>query len=220
VQQQTRLIPIVFVAVGDPVQNGIVKSVARPEGNATGITNLFASVGGKWVELLKEVAPQTSRIATVWHPTFQLGAYSGAIETTAKAMAIELAQISARTPAELAPAIAAFAAQPNGGLLVSAAAGLLAEPAFNLAVLHKLPSVGPFREIADAGSLVSYGSNITELFTGAATYVDRILRGANVTDLPVQFPTRFELIVNLKTAKAIGLEVQSSMLTRADKVIE
>ena len=222
VQQRTRIIPIVFLSVGDAMASGIVNNVARPEGNATGFTNFFASFGGKWVELLKEVAPQTSRIAVVWNPNYNFNlsyANRASIETAAKAMAIEPVSIAVRSPAEIAQAIPAFAAQPNGALLFSPT------PAFQilvykLAVEYNLPSIGSGRDDAANGALLSYGSNRANLFREGAKYVDRILRGAKVGDLPVQFPTRFELIVNLKTAKALGLTVPNTILVSADEVIE
>jgi putative tryptophan/tyrosine transport system substrate-binding protein len=223
VQQRTRIVPIVFVAVGDPVEGGIVESVARPEGNVTGLTNLFASFGGKWLDLLKEVAPQISRIAVVQDSSFPLGigpgGYFASIETSAKAMTIEVVVIRVRTPAEAAQAIPAFAAQPNGGLLVMPM-GVLQIPIYKLAAEYKLPSIGSARDDAANGALLSYGANRNDLFRAAATYVDRILRGAKLGDLPVQFPTRFELILNLKIAKALGLEVPRTLLALADEVIE
>jgi putative tryptophan/tyrosine transport system substrate-binding protein len=223
VQQRTRIVPIIFIAVGDPVEAGIVKSVARPEGNVTGFTNLFASFGGKWLDQLKEVAPQISRVAVVQDSSFPLGigpgGYFASFETSAKAMAIEAVLIRVRTPAEAAQAISAFAAQPNGGLLVMPM-GILYISIYKLAAEYKLPSIGSTRNDAASGALLSYGANIDDLFRDAATYVDRILRGAKAGDLPVQFPVKFELIVNLKTAKAIGLEVPRTLLALADEVIE
>ena len=223
VQRRTPVAPIVFVAVGDPVEAGIVKSVAHPEGNITGITNLFASFGGKWLDLLKEVAPQISRIAVVQDSSFPLGigpgGYFASIETSAKAMALEVVVIRVRTPAEAAQAIPAFAAQPNSGLLVMPM-GFLQIPIYKLATEYKLPSIGSARDDAANGSLMSYGANRDDLFRGAAPYIDRILRGAKVGELPVQFPTRFELVLNLKTAKALGPTVPQSLLARADEVIE
>jgi putative ABC transport system substrate-binding protein len=221
VQQRTRIIPIVFLSYGDAVANGTVNNAARPEGNATGFTSSFTSIGGKWVELLKEVAPQISRIAVVSNPSYIGGRtppIRADIETAAKVTAIELVPIAVRSPAEVAEAIPAFAAQPNGGLLVSAQGTADFQiPLYKLAVDYKLPSIG-----ADApnGALLSYGSNRASLFRQVATYVDRILRGAKVGDLPVQFPTKFELVVNLKTAKALGLTIPPTMLTLADEVIE
>jgi len=221
VQQRTRVIPIVFLAVGDPMSSGIVKDVARPEGNATGFTNLFASFGGKWVQLLKEFAPQVSRIAVVWDPGYTGGYFaSPSIETAAKAMAIEVVPIPVRTPAEAARAIPAFAAEPNGGLLIIPMRFILEGPILNLAVEYNLPSIASGREEASLGALLSYGSNRTSMFRDAATYVDRILRGAKVGDLPVQFPTKFELILNLKIAKALGLQVPGRLLAFPDEVIE
>jgi putative ABC transport system substrate-binding protein len=223
VQRRTDVVPLVFVAVGDPVEAGIVKSVARPEGDVTGFTNLFASFGGKWVDLLKEVAPQISRIAVVQDSGFPLdigpGGYFASIETSAKSMAIEIIVIRVRSPAEVAQAIPAFAAMPNSGFVVMPM-GALQIPIYKLAAEYKLPAIGSARVDAANGALLSYGASTNDLFRAAAAYVDRILRGAKVGDLPVQFPTKFELIVNLKTAKALGLAVPPSMLARADEVIE
>jgi putative tryptophan/tyrosine transport system substrate-binding protein len=223
VQQRTRIVPIVFVAVGDPVEAGIVKSVARPEGNITGFTNLFASFGGKWLDLLKEVAPQISRIAVVQDSSFPLGigpgGYFASIETSAKAKAVEVVVIRVRAPAEAAQAIPAFAAQPNGGLLVMPM-GVLQIPIYKLAAQYKLPSIGSARDDAANGALLSYGANRNDLFKAAATYIDRILRGAELGDLPVQFPTRFELILNLKIAKDLSLTIPPNLLALADEVIE
>jgi putative tryptophan/tyrosine transport system substrate-binding protein len=215
VQQRTHIIPIVFVSVGDPTENGVVKNIAHPEGNASGFTNLFGSFGGKWVELLKRVAPQISRIAIVRDPVISGQSYATSIEMAVNAMGIKLAQISST---EIDHAIPAFAAQPNGGLLV-----MPARPnkhLANLAIEHKLPSIGSGREDAAVGTLLSYGSNRVDLFRDAASYVDRILRGTKVTDLPVQFPTKFELVVNRKTARAIGLTIPESFLLLVDEIIE
>jgi putative tryptophan/tyrosine transport system substrate-binding protein len=224
VQQQTRTIPIVAVALGDPVAGGLVKSMARPEGNVTGFTNALPSFGGKWVQLLKAVAPQMSRIAMVSDISLavpgQIYGLIPPIEAAAKAMGIEAVRIAARTPAEAAVAIRAFAEQPNGGLAVVPPMGTLEGPVISLAAEHKLPSVGLTRVEADIGTLLSYGADNILVFRDAATYVDRILRGAKVGDLPVQFATKFELIVNLKTAKTIGLEVPRALLALADDVIE
>jgi putative ABC transport system substrate-binding protein len=221
VQQRTRIIPIVFLAVGDPIANGIVKSVARPEGNATGFANLFASLGGKWVELLKDAAPQIFRIAIVWDTNYTAGYFAPSwIETATKAMAIERIPIPVHSFVEIALAVPAFAAQPNGGLLVMPMRPNLSIPICKLAVENKLPSIGSAREDAAKGALLSSGSNRNDLFRDAATYVDRILRGEKPSDLPVQFPTKFEMVVNRRTAKALGLEVPLSILVRADEVIE
>jgi putative ABC transport system substrate-binding protein len=221
VQQRTRIIPIVFLLFGDAMANGTVNNVARPEGNATGFSNLFSSIGGKWVELLKEVAPQISRIAVVSNPSYERSPppVQASIETAAKAMAIEQVPIAARSAAEIAEAIPAFAARPNGGLLVRATA-VFPISIYKLAVEYRLPSIGSEREDAVNGALLSYGANRASLFRQGATYVDRILRGAKVGDLPVQFPTKFELVVNLKTAKAIGVTVPPIVYAHADEVIE
>jgi len=224
VQQLTRTIPIVFVRVGDPVLNlnGFGKSIARPEGNATGFTNQFgasATFGAKWVQLLKAAAPQMSRIAIVMDISLS-GNPPLVIETAAREMGIEPVRIAVRTPDEVATAIRVFAAQPNGGVIVRPPMGPFMYPVVSLAAEYKLPSIGGSRVEADVGTLLSYGENDFPMFRDAATYVDRILQGAKVGDLPVQFANKLELIINLKTAKTIGLEVPRALLAIADEVIE
>jgi putative tryptophan/tyrosine transport system substrate-binding protein len=220
VQELTRTIPIIFSDVGDPVRNGLVKSIARPEGNATGFANQFGAGGGfgaKWVELLKAAAPQISRIAIVT----SAGGPFPVIETAAKEMGIEPVRIAAvRTRDEVATAIRLFAAQPNGGVVVRPGMSGLISSVVTLAHEYKLPSIGGSRVEAEVGTLLSYGENNISVYRDVATYVDRILRGAKIADLPVQFATKFELIVNLKTAKTIGLEVPPNLLALADEVIE
>jgi putative tryptophan/tyrosine transport system substrate-binding protein len=221
VKQQTRTIPIVFVAAGDPVEGGLVENIARPEGNITGFTNVFPSVGGKLVDLLKAVAPQISRIAIVSDvglarapPTLP------AVEEAAREMGIEAVRIAARTPAEVHVAIQEFAERPNGGLLVIPPMGPLEGHIIDLAAWYKLPSIGLSRVEAEVGTLLSYGSDNISVLKDAATYVDRILHGAKVRDLPVQLASKFEPVVNLKTAKKIGLDVPPALLAVADDVIE
>jgi putative tryptophan/tyrosine transport system substrate-binding protein len=223
VQQLTRTIPIVFVRVGDPVVllNGFGKSIARPEGNATGFTNRFGAsdISAKWVQFLKEAAPQISRIAIVADISL-LDAPDPVIETAAKEMGIELVRIAVRTRDEVTTALRVFAAQPNGGVIVRPPMGPLMAPVISLAAEYKLPSIGASFVDTDAGTLLSYGENDFPMFSDAATYVDRILRGAKVGDLPVQFAGKVELIINRKTAKTIGLEVPPNLLALADRVIE
>jgi len=220
VQQQTRTIPIVFVAVGDPVDNGIVKNIARPEANATGVTNLFASFGGKWIALLKEAAPRVERVALVYNPQFEFSFSSlfPSIEGAARVLDIQTVRIPYRNAGDIARAIDAFAAAPNGGaaLLPPPAPPDTRETFYGLAIQHRLPTIGT----ASEGSLVAYGPDVVDLYRRASSYVDRILRGAKVNELPVEFPTRFQLVINLKAAKAIGLTIPESFLLRADEVIE
>jgi putative ABC transport system substrate-binding protein len=224
VQQQTRTIPIVFVQVGDPVASGVVQNIARPEGNTTGITNLFLSITGKWVEFLKEVAPLLARVALVFNPAFPVaGNYIAAIEAAAATTGVRTIRTPFDDAAEIVGTIDAFAAVPNGGLIVVPPPLAWNDRALilRLALQHRLPAIVPDRLHAVEGALLSYGPNATDLFRrGASTYVDRILRGAKPADLPVQFPTKFDLVVNLKTAKAIGLTIPESFLARADEVIE
>src|SRR5215469_5545048 len=223
-QQETQGIPIIFTGVGgDPVAAGVVGNIARPDGNTTGFTNLFNPIAGKWVELLKSAAPHVTRIALLFNPTatpeLPLG-YIGAAEAAAPAMALQLTRMPVRDDLELVRAINAFAGEPNTGLV------LLPPPAVNFGLLisltadHKLPAMFSDRAFVARGGLISYGPITADLFRGAASYVDRILRGAKVSELPVQYPTKFELVINQKTAKALGLTVPQTLLATADEVIE
>jgi putative tryptophan/tyrosine transport system substrate-binding protein len=204
---------------------GLVENIARPEGNLTVFSvSASASFVGKWVQLLKTVVPQMSRIAMVSDIGLavpgQINVYIPPIEAAAKEMGIEAVRIAVRTPAESAVAIRAFAEQPNGGLAVLPPIGSLEGPIIRLAVEHKLPSIGLSRIEAEVGTLLAYSGDNISVFRDAATYLDRILRGAKVGDLPVRFPTKYLLIVNLKTAKTIDLEVPPAVLAIADEVIE
>jgi putative tryptophan/tyrosine transport system substrate-binding protein len=224
-QQQTQSIPIIFTGVGgDPVAAGVVGNIAHPDGNATGFTNLFNPIAGKWVELLKSAAPHVTRIALLFNPAatprLPMG-YIGAAEEAAPALAVQLTRMPIRDDLELVRAIDTFGGEPNAGLVVLPPAttvnfGLL----LSLAVNHQLPALFPDRAFVNGGGLISYGSIRADLFRGAASYVDRILRGAKVSELPVQYPTKFELVMNLKAAKAIGLTVPQTLVAAADEVIE
>jgi len=223
VQQLTKTIPIVFVNVGDPVSNGMVASTARPEGNTTGFTSLFVSIAGKGVELLKEVAPGVVRVAVVFDPKVAFSDnYITSIEAAAATLAVKAIRTPVRNAAEIQHAIDAFAAEPNSGLIVLPPPFVWADRQLmnRLAISHRLPAVYFTRQSAVEGSLMSYGADDVEFFRGASTYVDRILRGAKPGELPVEFPTRFELVVNLKTARAMGIAIPESFLLRADEVIE
>jgi putative ABC transport system substrate-binding protein len=222
VQQQTRTIPIVFVAVGDPVANGLVGSLSRPDSNTTGVTNLFPSVAGKWLELLKEASPHIARAALLFNPEIVDRNYLPAIEAAATQYAVTTVRIPIRDASEIERAIESFAAEPNGSLIVvPPLVGPDQEWVSRLALRHRLPAIYANRVYAVEGGLMSYGPDLADLFRrGGASYVDRILRGAKPGDLPVQFPTKFELVVNLKTAKAIGLTIPEIFLLRADEVIE
>jgi putative ABC transport system substrate-binding protein len=222
-QQRTQTIPIVFVNVGDPVASGVVKSIAHPEGNTTGITNLFLSITGKWLELLKEVAPRVARVAIVFNPAFPVnGTYMDSIEAAAPAIAVKTLRMPVQSIGQTERAIDAFAAAPNGGMIVvpPPLADTYRKLVLRLAIEHGLPVVCDAKFHAAEGALMSYGADLSDPFRSAASYVDRLLRGAKPGDLPVQFPTKFELVVNLKTAKAIGLTISEAFLLRADEVIE
>jgi putative ABC transport system substrate-binding protein len=223
-QEITRSIPIVFVQVADPVASGFVASLARPGGNITGFTNFEPSMGSKWLELLKEISPRVTRGLVLMHPeTAANVSMSRAADAAAPAVGIKVTVAGVRNDAEIERAIAAFAAESNGG-------GLIAIPhtvtvvnhrrIIDLATRNLLPTVFAFRYSAAAGALMSYGVDADDLYQRAAAYVDRILKGARPSELPVQAPTKFELVINLKTAKAIGLEVPPTLLARADEVIE
>ena len=206
----------------DPVGGGFVESLARPGGNATGFTLFDYSLSGKWLELLKEIAPRVTRVAVIRDPTRGpgIGQYA-VIQSVAPSLGIELRPINALETAEIERAVTAFAGSSNGGLIVtSGGTGFHRELIVPLAARHKLPAVYPFRYYVTDGGLVSYGPDTIEHFRRAAAYVDRILKGEKPADLPVQTPTKYEMAINLKTAKALGLTVPQSLLARADEVIE
>ena len=215
--------PIVFVEVVDPVGAGYVNSLARPGGNATGFLFYEYSLGAKWLELLKELAPQMTRTAVIRDPTIPAGAGQfGAIQSVAPSIGVELSPLSVREPSEIENAVAAFARGSNGGLIVTGSP--LATTHSNLIVAlaarHKLPAIYYERFFVAAGGLISYGPSFVDQLRRAAGYVDRILKGEKPGDLPVQAPTKYELVINLKTAKALGLDVPPTLLARADEVIE
>ena len=219
----TSTIPIVFTQVSDPVGSGIVAGLAHPGGNITGFTNFEPEMGGKWVELLKEAAPTMSHVAVVYgsdaHATVAL---LRAAEAVAPALAVEVTAVDLYHGAEVERAIAGFASRPNGGLIVTPYPSAVANRAsfIVLAARHRLPAVYPFSYFATEGGLMSYGPDQIDQWRGAATYVDRILRGEKPGDLPVQAPTKFELVVNMKTAKVLGIDVPTMLSARADEVIE
>ena len=222
-RQATRTVPIVFAVVPDPVGSGFVDSLARPGGNATGFMQFEYSLSAKWPELLKQVAPGVTRAAVFWEPAIPAGIGQFAvIQAMAPSVGVEVSPISGRDMPEIERAIAAFARSSHGGMIVTASA--LANVHRNLIVAmaarHRLPVIYPTRVFVTDGGLISYGANFTEQYRRAASYVDRILRGEKPADLPVQAPTKYELVINLKTAKALGLDVPSSLLARADEVIE
>jgi putative ABC transport system substrate-binding protein len=222
-QQVTRAIPIVFAIVADPVGAGYVESLARPGGNVTGFTTFEYALAGKWLELLKEIAPRTARVAVLRDSAIAAGpAEFGAIQTVAPSLGVEVRPVDMRNAGEIERAITVFAASSNGGLIItgSTAATTHRELIIALAARHRLPAVYYERYYAVAGGLISYGSNTVDECRRAASYVDRILRGDKPADLPVQAPTKYELVINLKTARALGLEVPPTLLARADEVIE
>jgi putative ABC transport system substrate-binding protein len=222
-QQTTRTIPIVFVTVIDPVGAGFVESLAHPSGNITGFSLFEYTLSGKWLELLKEIAPSVTRAAILRDPAVGSGAGQYAIiQAVAPSLRVELRPIDAREPGEIERAIVTFARTPNGGLIIagSPAAVVHRDLIITLAARHQLPAVYPQPYFARSGGLMAYGSDTVSPFRRAAGYVDRILKGAKPADLPVQAPTRYELVINLKTAKALGLEMPATLLARADEVIE
>ena len=220
----TRTVPIVFVNVIDPVGAGFVASQARPGGNATGFTLFEYSLSGKWLELFKEIGPNLTRIAILRDPAIAAGIGQFAViqAMAPPSLGVELSPIDERDGSEIEWDIAAFARAPNGGLIVTASQGAVAnrELIITLAARHRLPAVYPFRYFVTSGGLISYGPDTTEQYRRAPGYVDRILKGEKAADLPVQAPTKYELAINLKTAKALGLTVPPLLLARADQVIE
>jgi putative ABC transport system substrate-binding protein len=222
--QQTRTIPIVFVVVSDPVGSGFVASFPRPGGNVTGFTNIEPTMAGKWLELLKEIAPSVARVALLFNPATAPYAeyYLGPFKAAAASLALEMIAAPVRDTSELKSAIAAQARAPNGGLVVMTDSFLVAHRAeiTSLAARYRLPAVYPFRFFAELGGLLSYGNDLFDSFRRAATYADRILKGATPNELPVQAPVKFELVLNLKTAQALGLTISREFQLRADEVIE
>jgi putative ABC transport system substrate-binding protein len=221
-QQLSRTVPIVFASVIDPVGSGLIKSLSRPGGNATGFMQFEYSLSGKWLQLLKEIAPGVTRAAVLRDPTVAAGIGQFAAIQAVGPIGIELSAIDLRDADEIERAVATFARDTNGGLIVTVSQFGMNHPdvVTDLAVRHKLPAVYPFRYFVSAGGLMSYGSDLLDEYRRAADYVDRILKGEKPADLPVQAPTKYELAINLKTAKALGLEVPQSLLARADEVIE
>ena len=222
-QQVTRTIPIVFPIIADPVAGGFVDSLARPGGNATGFMLFEYSMSGKWLELLKQIAPSVTRVAVLGDPDTPTGpAQFGVIQAVAPSLRVEVSSLNKRDIGEIERAVAAFARASNGGLIVTAGgpAQLHRDLIVALAARHKLPAVYFDRSFVAAGGLLSYGPDRIELFQRAAGYVDRILKGEKPADMPVQAPTKYQLVINLKTAKALGLDVPVHLQQIADEVIE
>ena len=221
-QQATRTIPIVFMNATDPVGAGLVESMAHPGGNITGFSNFEYSMSGKWAELLKQIAPNVTRALVLRDPTSAAGiGQFAAVRSVAQSLGVELTPGNVRDTDEIERAVAAFARSGNGGMIVTVGrTGARRTLIISLAARHKLPSVYPYRYYAVEGGLISYGPNTHDPVRLAAGYVDRILKGEKPADMPVQAPTKFELVINLKTAKTLGLTVPPSLLATANEVIE
>jgi len=222
VQQETRTIPIVFVLVGDPVGSGYVASMAQPGGNVTGLAVLENAIAGKWVETLNEIAPQVSRIGFILHPETPANVGLLRVAEAAAPSGVKLVPLGVHNTAEIEHAVTVFAAQPNSGLIVAPHAITFAnrDILVELAARYRLPAVYAFRNFVTSGGLISYGTNPIMMWREGASYIDRILKGAKPAELPAQFPTKYELVINLKTAKTLGLTVPPLMLGRADDIIE
>ena len=221
--QATRTVPVVFAIVPDPVGSGFVDSLSRPGGNATGFMQFEYSLCGKWLELLKEVAPSVKRAAALRDATITAGTGQFAvIQSVAPSLGVDVSPVNVRDAAEIERVVTAFVGFGNSGLIVTASASVLVhrDLILRLAARHNLPAIYPSRVYVTEGGLISYGSDFTDQYRRAAGYVDRILKGEKPADMPVQAPTKYELAINLKTAKALGLEVPHSLLARADEVIE
>jgi putative ABC transport system substrate-binding protein len=222
--QETRTIPIVFATVSDPVGSGFVASIPRPGGNVTGFTNIEPTMAGKWLELLKQIAPGVTRVALLFNPAAAPYAeyYLNPLKTAARSFAVEAIAAPVRETSELEPVVAALARDPNGGLVVMTDTFTSAHRVeiTELAARYRLPAVYPFRFFAELGGLLSYGVNLNDNFRRAASYVDSILKGAKPSELPVQAPVKFELVINLKTAQALGVTIPPILLAQADHVIE
>jgi putative ABC transport system substrate-binding protein len=223
-QRITHSVPVVFAGVIDPVGAGFVRSLARPGGNTTGFTVFEYSIGGKWLELLKELAPGVKRVAVIRDPSLAAGiGQFAAIQALASSSSeTELTAIDARDPTEVTRALSEFGDEPGGGVIVTASSSSTAqrERLLSLALRHRLPTVYPFRYYVVDGGLAAYGPDLIAIYARAAEYVDRILKGAKPADLPVQAPIQYKLFVNLKTAKALGLSLANSLIARADEVVE
>jgi putative ABC transport system substrate-binding protein len=222
-QAATRTIPIVFTNVADPISNRLVASLARPGENITGFSNYEPAIGGKWMQALKDVVPSLARILVVFSPDNPISAHLlKSVEAGASSFGMATTASPVRNANHLKEAIESFAREPRGGLLTLPDGRMTALRAeiFNLALAHRLPAIYPFRFFAKEGGMMSYGIEASAAYHQAAVYVDRILKGSNPADLPVQNPTKYEFVINLKTAKAIGLSISESLLVRADEVIE
>jgi putative tryptophan/tyrosine transport system substrate-binding protein len=223
--RQTRTIPIIFILVADPLGSGLVGSLARPGGNVTGFTNSVPSLGGKWIEMLKEISPRIKRVAILFNAETAAGGgsfYSRPVQAAASTLAVEATVAAVRNATEIEDTFAALSRDADSGLVVLPDLSTTnhRELIVSLAAQHQLPAVYPFRYFATGGGLMSYGIDVVDLFRRAAGYVDKILRGAKPGDLPVRQPDKFEFVINLKTARALGLTVPRILLARADMLIE
>jgi putative ABC transport system substrate-binding protein len=221
--QVTRTVPIVFPVFGDPVAAGVIESLARPGGNVTGFMQFEFSLSGKWLELIKQIAPNVTRVAVLRDPMLGSGTSQFAvIQAMAPSLRVEVSPINSRDAGEIERAVEAFARAPNGGMVVTAGAApsVHRDLIIGIAARQKLPAVYFERNFVAAGGLASYGANMIRQYQLAAGYVDRILRGEKPADLPVQAPTKYELVINLKTAKALGLDMPNTLLATADEVLE
>jgi putative ABC transport system substrate-binding protein len=221
-QSETRTIPIVFLQAGNPVGSGFVASFARPGGNLTGFTNYPPTMGGKWLELLKEVVPRLARAAALFNPKTHTGQYWAMLEAAAQTVNVQFAKTAVGDAAEIERVVEVMSGEPSGGLLVMPDSFTMShqQTIVALAARHRVPAIYAFRAFPASGGLMSYGMDMISVYRDAAAYVDRILRGENPAELPVQGPTKFELVINLKTARALGLELPPTLLARADEVIE
>jgi len=222
-QKATRAVPIVFVQVAEPLGEGLVESFAQPGGNVTGFASIEYGMSAKWLELLKEIAPRVRQLVVIRDPASAAGnGQLGAIQSIAPALGVEVSAVGVRDPGEIERAITAVAREPSGGLIVTTSTRASAHRELILALVarHKMPAVYPFRFYVTSGGLVSYGADWIDQYRRAAGYVDRILKGEKPADLPVQAPTKYELVVNLKAAKALGVDIPATVLARADEVIE
>ena len=221
--KETTIIPLVFVNVADPVSAGLVSNFARPGGNATGLQNFDPSMGGKWLEVLKDLEPRIRRVAFMFNPgTAPLGAHWQSFEAGAALQSVEPVAAVVHNAVEIERAIAGLARGSNGGLIIAPDLFLASNRPLiiELAARYRVPAIYAFRDYTEAGGLISYGIDPVDIFTRAAKYVDRILKGEKPADLPVQAPTKFELVINLKTAKALGITIPPTLLVRADEAIE
>jgi putative tryptophan/tyrosine transport system substrate-binding protein len=221
-QQATRSIPIVFLNANNPIGSGFVASIARPSGNITGLVSFEPAMGGKWLETLKEIAPDVARVALLYNPQTHSGQHFPSIDSVSQALAVKTIRLPFGNAAELEHALGDFASEPKGGLLVlpDISTNLHRDLICTLAERHRLPAIYPFRRFIASGGLTYYGADPRDMHRKLAEYVDRILKGATPADLPVQAPTTFQLVINRKTANALGLVIPSTLLVRADELIE